>query len=48
VALAVAAHNDPLAMSIPFTGHPDILKSRMAKSALNLLRLRMLRGATTT
>jgi hypothetical protein len=23
----------------PFSGHPDILKSRMAKSGLNLLRL---------
>ena len=26
----------------PFTGHPDILKARSAKQALNLLRLRLL------
>jgi nicotinamide-nucleotide amidase len=32
--------------SSPYTGHPDILKARGAKQALNLLRLRLLRAPT--
>lgn len=39
VALAVAIGNQMVPLTVPFTGHPDILKARMAKSGLNLLRL---------
>jgi nicotinamide-nucleotide amidase len=39
VQLAVATDDKLIPLAIPFTGHPDILKARMAKSGLNLLRL---------
>jgi nicotinamide-nucleotide amidase len=36
---ALATPNRVLAKSVPFTGHPDILKERAVKQALNFLRL---------
>lgn len=39
VAIAVASPAGLATRAIPFTGHPDILKPRAAKQALNLLRL---------
>lgn len=39
VQLAVATDDKLIPVAISFTGHPDILKARMAKSGLNLLRL---------
>jgi len=39
VQLAVATDDKVIPIAIPYTGHPEILKARMAKSALNLLRL---------
>lgn len=39
VQLAVAIDDKVIPVAIPFTGHPDILKARMAKCGLNLLRL---------
>jgi len=44
VLLAVAAEGKIVAKSIPFFGHPDILKARIAKSGLNMLRLMLLKG----
>ena len=44
VALAVASADEVIPMGIPFTGHPDILKARIAKSGLNLLRLKLLKS----
>jgi hypothetical protein len=36
------AHADGVEVrSFPYSGHPDILKSRAAKQALNLLRLQL-------
>jgi hypothetical protein len=42
--LAVADERGTKAVSTPFAGHPDILKARGSKQALNLLRLTILRG----
>ncbi|HEY2881989.1 MAG TPA: CinA family nicotinamide mononucleotide deamidase-related protein [Pirellulales bacterium] len=42
--LAVAGPNGVTVKSFPYTGHPDILKARGGKQALNLLRLTLLRG----
>lgn len=42
VLVAVAGPNGVVGRAFPFTGHPEILKPRAAKSALNLLRLVML------
>jgi nicotinamide-nucleotide amidase len=39
---AVADENGVTAKSAPYAGHPDILKARGAKQALNLLRLTLL------
>lgn len=39
VPLAVASNDQVVPIGIPFTGHPDILKARMAKCGLNMLRL---------
>ncbi|WP_425616501.1 CinA family nicotinamide mononucleotide deamidase-related protein [Anatilimnocola sp. NA78] len=39
VTLAVACPTGVITRQVPFTGHPDILKPRAAKQALNLLRL---------
>ncbi|QDU25574.1 Putative competence-damage inducible protein [Anatilimnocola aggregata] len=39
VVLAVAGPGGVATRAVPFTGHPDILKPRAAKQALNLLRL---------
>jgi nicotinamide-nucleotide amidase len=41
--LAVAADSGTKAVSTPYAGHPDILKARGSKQALNLLRLTLLR-----
>jgi nicotinamide-nucleotide amidase len=40
--LVVAAASGTVLKQVPFTGHPDILKARIAKSGLNLLRLSLL------
>ncbi len=40
---AVATPGDVVVKSSPYAGHPDILKTRGAKQALNLLRLILLR-----
>ena len=40
---AVATSSDVVVKSSPFVGHPDILKTRGAKQALNLLRLILLK-----
>jgi nicotinamide-nucleotide amidase len=42
VQLAVAIDDKVIPVAIPFTGHPDILKARMAKCGLNMLRLKLL------
>jgi nicotinamide-nucleotide amidase len=39
VLLVVASEGETIVRTVPFTGHPEILKARMAKSGLNLLRL---------
>ena len=39
---AVADENSVVVKSAPYAGHPDILKARGAKQALNLLRLTLL------
>ena len=39
---ALATPTRVLAKSVPFTGHPDILKERAVKQALNFLRLTLL------
>jgi nicotinamide-nucleotide amidase len=41
---AVASDAGTTAVSAPYAGHPDILKARGGKQALNLLRLTMLRS----
>jgi nicotinamide-nucleotide amidase len=38
VTMLVTTATDTTAATIPYTGHPDILKDRIAKSGLNLLR----------
>jgi nicotinamide-nucleotide amidase len=43
VTLALDTIEEVIPIAIPFTGHPDILKARMAKCALNLLRLKLLK-----
>lgn len=43
VQLAVATDDEVVPLAMAFTGHPDILKARMAKSGLNLLRLTLLK-----
>lgn len=40
---AVAGPHDVVVKSSPYAGHPDLLKTRGAKQALNLLRLTLLR-----
>ena len=40
---AVASDAGTTAVSAPYIGHPDILKARGSKQALNLLRLTLLR-----
>lgn len=40
---AVASESGTTAVSAPYIGHPDILKARGGKQALNLLRLMLLR-----
>jgi nicotinamide-nucleotide amidase len=40
--IAIAGPPGVVAREIPFTGHPDILKPRAAKQALNLVRLAVL------
>jgi nicotinamide-nucleotide amidase len=40
---AVAGSSGTTAVSTPYAGHPDILKARGGKQALNLLRLTLLR-----
>ena len=40
---AVASDSGTTAISAPYAGHPDILKARGGKQALNLLRLTLLR-----
>jgi nicotinamide-nucleotide amidase len=42
--LALDSDAGTTAVSTPFAGHPDILKARGSKQALNLLRLTLLRG----
>jgi nicotinamide-nucleotide amidase len=39
---ALAGPADTVAKSVPFSGHPDILRERAVKQALNLLRLALL------
>jgi hypothetical protein len=41
---AVASDTGTTAVSGPYIGHPDILKARGGKQALNLLRLTLLRS----
>jgi nicotinamide-nucleotide amidase len=41
---AVASDTGTTAVSAPYIGHPDILKARGGKQALNLLRLTLLRS----
>jgi nicotinamide-nucleotide amidase len=41
---AVASDSGTTAVAAPYIGHPDILKSRGGKQALNLLRLTLLRS----
>jgi nicotinamide-nucleotide amidase len=41
---AVASDTGTTAISAPYLGHPDILKARGGKQALNLLRLTLLRS----
>jgi FixJ family two-component response regulator len=48
VQLAVATADVVLPITIPYTGHPDILKARMAKCALNLLRLKLSQPESTS
>jgi nicotinamide-nucleotide amidase len=38
VQLALVSADDVISLTTPFTGHPDILKARIAKSGLNLVR----------
>lgn len=45
--LALATGERTLAVATPFAGHPDILKPRAGKQALNLLRLHLLRSHET-
>ena len=40
---ALSGPEDTVAKSVPFAGHPDILRERAVKQALNLLRLELLR-----
>jgi hypothetical protein len=40
---AVTSESEATAVSAPYIGHPDILKARGGKQALNLLRLTLLR-----
>lgn len=47
VLVAVAGPNGVVGRAFPFTGHPEILKPRAAKSALNLLRLVMMGKVTS-
>jgi len=42
LAIALVFHDETIAKEIPFGGHPEILKPRAAKQALNLLRLHLL------
>lgn len=42
--MAVASASGVTVVTAPYVGHPDILKSRGAKQALNLVRLKLLRG----
>jgi hypothetical protein len=39
VQLALATDDSVIPIAIPFAGHPDILKARMAKCGLNMVRL---------
>ncbi len=41
----VVHHSEVIRKDFPFAGHPDILRPRAAKQALNLLRLHLERGA---
>ena len=45
VPIMVTFQGHTLHKSVPFVGHPEILKPRAAKQALNLLRLHLLRNA---
>jgi len=45
VPIVLAFEGHKLHKSVPFIGHPEILKPRAAKQALNLLRLHLLRKA---
>jgi nicotinamide-nucleotide amidase len=45
---AVATPSEIVVKSSPFAGHPDILKMRGGKQALNLLRLTLLRAESRT
>ncbi len=45
VAIAIAGPAGVITRAVPFTGHPDILKPRAAKQALNLLRLTIAEGS---
>jgi nicotinamide-nucleotide amidase len=42
VMIVLVAGTETLRKRVPFTGHPEILRPRIAKSALNLLRLHLL------
>lgn len=42
VSFALATSNGVINKTVPFTGHPDILKERSVKQALNYLRLSLL------
>jgi nicotinamide-nucleotide amidase len=48
VVIGVAGPTGVTTRGIPFTGHPDILKPRAAKQALNLLRLAIIAQGTGT
>jgi nicotinamide-nucleotide amidase len=44
VQIGLATNDEIVTSAIAFTGHPDILKARMAKCGLNFLRLKLLRN----
>ncbi len=43
VSLALATPSETIPMSLPFLGHPDILKARLGKSGLNMVRLKLMK-----
>jgi nicotinamide-nucleotide amidase len=45
--MAIAGPCDTVSLGTPYAGHPAILKPRAAKQALNFLRLKLLREAST-